>query len=107
MNNSNIMQSDETKPVKKEYAFVRKIKTRKLQRKMKFKLLFVAGVVVIAFFLLVLRMIDINRSNQDLYSKKVFDNLRYKNSTILAKRGDITDRTGTVLAYSQIGRAHV
>ena len=101
MNNSNIMQPDETKPVKKEYAFVRKIKTRKLQRKMKFKLLFVAGVVVIAFFLLALRMIDINRSNQDLYSKKVFDNLRYKNSTILAKRGDITDRTGTVLAYSQ------
>ena len=50
MNNSNIMQPDETKPVKKEYAFVRKIKTRKLQRKMKFKLLFVAGVVVIAFF---------------------------------------------------------
>ena len=101
MNNSNIMQPDETKPVKKEYAFVRKIKTRKLQRKMKFKLLFVAGVVVMAFFLLTLRMIDINRSNQDLYSKKVFDNLRYKNSTILAKRGDITDRTGTVLAYSQ------
>ena len=55
MNNSNIMQPDETKPVKKEYAFVRKIKTRKLQRKMKFKLLFVAGVVVIAFVLLSLR----------------------------------------------------
>ena len=52
MNNSNVMQPDETKPVKKEYAFVRKIKTRKLQRKMKFKLLFVAGVVVIAFFYL-------------------------------------------------------
>ena len=30
MNNSNVMQPDETKPVKKEYAFVRKIKTRKL-----------------------------------------------------------------------------
>lgn len=101
MNDNNTIRPDETKPVKKEYAFVRKIKTRKLQRKMKFKLLVVAGFVVMAFFFLTIKMISINRSNQDLYSKKVFDNLRYKNATILAKRGDITDRTGTVLAYSQ------
>ena len=35
MNNSNIMQPDETKPVKKEYAFVRKdldLRSEKLQR---------------------------------------------------------------------------
>lgn len=87
MNNSNIMQPDETKPVKKEYAFVRKIKTRKLQRKMKFKLLFVTGVVVMAFFLLALRMIDINRSNKDLYSKKVFDTSDIRTQQFLLREG--------------------
>ena len=68
---------------------------------MKVKLLIVAVLVVIALFLLVIVMVNISRDSKDKYSKKVFDNLKYKNNTILAKRGDITDRTGTVLAYSQ------
>lgn len=86
---------------KKEYAFVQKIKTRKLRRGMKIKLLIVASVIVVILFLLACVMFYINRTSQDKYTKKVFDNLRYRNNTILAKRGDITDRTGTVLAYSE------
>lgn len=86
---------------KKEYAFVQKIKTRKLRRGMKIKLLIVAAVIVVVLFLLACVMFYINRTSQDKYTKKVFDNLRYRNNTILAKRGDITDRTGTVLAYSE------
>ncbi len=101
MNNDRTRQPEENKSGKKEYAFVQKIKTRKLRRKMKIKLLIVAVLVVIALFLLVTVMVNISRDSKDKYSKKVFDNLKYKNTTILAKRGDITDRTGTVLAYSQ------
>ena len=101
MNNDRTRQPEENKSGKKEYAFVQKIKTRKLRRKMKIKLLIMAVLVVIALFLLVIVMVNISRDSKDKYSKKVFDNLKYKNTTILAKRGDITDRTGTVLAYSQ------
>ncbi len=86
---------------KKQFAFVKKIKTRKLRRKMKIKLIIVVSFVVVALFLLAGVMINISRNSKDKYAKKVFDNLHYKNSTILAKRGDITDRTGTVLAYSE------
>lgn len=68
---------------------------------MKIKLIIVVSFVVVALFLLAGVMINISRNSKDKYAKKVFDNLRYKNSTILAKRGDITDRTGTVLAYSE------
>ena len=68
---------------------------------MKIKLIIVVSFVVVALFLLAGVMINISRTSKDKYAKKVFDNLRYKNSTILAKRGDITDRTGTVLAYSE------
>ena len=57
--------------------------------------------VVVALFLLAGVMINISKTSKDKYAKKVFDNLKYKNSTILAKRGDITDRTGTILAYSE------
>ena len=100
MKDNKIQYPEETSK-KKEYAFVQKIKTRKLRRGMKFKLLLVVAVVVIALFLLAGVMISINRTSKDKYTKRVFDNLRYKNNTILAKRGDITDRTGTVLAYSE------
>ncbi len=86
---------------KKQFAFVKKIKTRKLRRKMKIKLIIVVSFVVVALFLLAGVMVNISRNSKDKYVKKVFDNLKYKNSTILAKRGDITDRTGTVLAYSE------
>lgn len=101
MNDTRTQLPDEDGSEKKQFAFVKKIKTRKLQRKMKIKLIIVVSFVVIALFLLAGVMINISRTSKDKYAKKVFDNLRYKNSTILAKRGDITDRTGTVLAYSE------
>lgn len=100
MNNDGTQQPEEVVSGKKEYAFVQKLKTRKLRRKMRIKLLIVTFFVVTALSLLTFVMINISRTSKDKYSKKVFDNLKYRNSTILAKRGDITDRTGTVLAYS-------
>ena len=101
MKDTRTQLANEDSSGKKQFAFVRKIKTRKLRRKMKIKLIIIVGFVVIALFLLAGVMINISRNSKDKYAKKVFDNLKYKNTTILAKRGDITDRTGTVLAYSE------
>ncbi len=101
MNDTRTQLSNDDGSEKKQFAFVKKIKTRKLRRKMKIKLIIVVGFVVVALFLLSGVMINISKTSKDKYAKKVFDNLKYKNSTILAKRGDITDRTGTVLAYSE------
>ena len=101
MNDTRTRLSNDDGSEKKQFAFVKKIKTRKLRRKMKIKLIIVVGFVVVALFLLAGVMINISKTSKDKYAKKVFDNLKYKNSTILAKRGDITDRTGTVLAYSE------
>ena len=101
MNDTRTQLSNDDGSEKKQFAFVKKIKTRKLRRKMKIKLIIVVGFVVVALFLLAGVMINISKTSKDKYAKKVFDNLKYKNSTILAKRGDITDRTGTVLAYSE------
>lgn len=101
MNDTRTQLSNDDGSEKKQFAFVKKIKTRKLRRKMKIKLIIVVGFVVVALFLLAGVMINISKTSKDKYAKKVFDNLKYKNSTILAKRGDITDRTGTILAYSE------
>ena len=101
MSDTRTQLSNDDGSEKKQFAFVKKIKTRKLRRKMKIKLIIVVGFVVVALFLLAGVMINISKTSKDKYAKKVFDNLKYKNSTILAKRGDITDRTGTVLAYSE------
>ena len=101
MNDTRTQLSNDDGSEKKQFAFVKKIKTRKLRRKMKIKLIIVVGFVVVALFLLAGVMINISETSKDKYAKKVFDNLKYKNSTILAKRGDITDRTGTILAYSE------
>ena len=101
MKDTGTQLANEDSSGKKQFAFVKKIKTRKLRRKMKIKLIIIVSFVVIALFLLAGVMINISRTSKDKYAKKVFDNLKYKNTTILAKRGDITDRTGTVLAYSE------
>ena len=101
MNDTRTQLSNDDGSEKKQFAFVKKIKTRKLRRKMKIKLIIVVGFVAVALFLLAGVMINISKTSKDKYAKKVFDNLKYKNSTILAKRGDITDRTGTILAYSE------
>ena len=101
MNDTRTQLSNDDGSEKKQFAFVKKIKTRKLRRKMKIKLIIVVGFVVVALFLLAGVMINISKTSKDKYAKKVFVNLKYKNSTILAKRGDITDRTGTILAYSE------
>lgn len=68
--------------------------------KMQKKLLVVFGVVVASLIYLSYVIIRINITKGKDYSKAVYNNYSYDSRTIPAKRGDITDRNGTLLAYS-------
>lgn len=84
-----------------EFKFVTKIKKRKFTQAMRTKLLILIAIIAVLVIMLIFVLVGISRNDKDKYTKKVYDNLKYTNNTILAKRGDVTDRTGTVLAYSK------
>lgn len=64
------------------------------------KLLIIFGVVTLLLIFVSIKIIRINLSKGHDYSKAVYDNFKYDSRTIPARRGDITDRNGTILAYS-------
>ncbi|MGN0375611.1 MAG: peptidoglycan D,D-transpeptidase FtsI family protein [Butyrivibrio sp.] len=74
--------------------------SKKFTVKMQKKLLFCFLAVVVFFIALSVVLIRINLSKGKSYSKAVYDNFNYDSRVIPARRGDITDRNGTVLAYS-------
>lgn len=68
---------------------------------MKQKLALIFVIIVLALVGLSIRIVYINKTNGDKYTKKVLQQ-QESNSTILAyRRGDIYDRNGTVLATSE------
>lgn len=79
---------------------VRRRKNSKFTTRMKKKLFVITALIMVALFALSIRMIWINRKNGEKYKKAVFDNFNYDSRTVVAKRGEITDRNGTVLACS-------
>lgn len=79
---------------------VKKRKSNKITILMQKKLLIVFGVVILLLIALSAKVIYINVNKGYDYSKQVYDNFSYDSRTIPARRGDITDRNGTVLAYS-------
>lgn len=68
--------------------------------RMKEKLLMAFGIILMALIALAAYLTFINYKNGDKYSKLVLDNQQYDSTTLPFKRGDIKDRSGTVLAYS-------
>ncbi len=79
---------------------VKRRKSTKFTTLMQKKLLIVFMVVMALLVFLSVMMIKINVSKGSEYSKAVYNNFNYSSRTIAARRGDITDRNGTVLAYS-------
>ena len=77
-----------------------KISLNEIATKMREKLLVVFFVVVALLIALSVVMIRINLKKGEDYSKAVYENFSYTSKTISAKRGDITDCNGTILAYS-------
>ena len=75
-------------------------KSKKITVQMQKKLLLVFLIIVAAIIALSIVLIKIHLDKGEDYSKAVYDNFDYDSRVIPARRGDITDRNGTVLAYS-------
>lgn len=76
-------------------------KIRKINRRMKKKLALMFSIVVLALVVLSLRIVYINKTNGDKYTKKVLAQQESNSLTLAYRRGDIYDRNGTVLATSE------
>lgn len=73
---------------------------RKIGRKMKTKLLCMFAVITVAFVGLIGRIMYIQYTKGDTYTKKVLSLQSYDSKTLPYQRGDIVDTNGTVLATS-------
>lgn len=71
-----------------------------LTNRMKEKMLLAFAVMLFIMIALALYLAMINYQDGDKYSKYVLDNQQYDSVTLPFKRGDIKDKSGTVLAYS-------
>lgn len=68
---------------------------------MRKKLVLIFGVIVLALVGLSIRIVYINKTNGDKYTKKVLQQQESNSTTLAYRRGDIYDRNGTVLATSE------
>lgn len=72
----------------------------KLNRKMKKKLLLLFGIITCAFVGLVFRLMYIEYTSGDTYTKKVLSLQSYDSVKLPFQRGNIVDKNGTILATS-------
>ena len=76
-------------------------KQKKISKRMKRKLALMFIVIVLALVGLSVRIVYINETNGDKYTKKVLQQQESNSITLAYRRGDIYDRNGTVLATSE------
>lgn len=76
-------------------------KQKKISNRMKKKLALMFVVIVLALVGLSIRIVYINETNGDKYTKKVLQQQESNSLTLAYRRGDIYDRNGTVLATSE------
>jgi stage V sporulation protein D (sporulation-specific penicillin-binding protein) len=76
--------------------------TKKFTSKMQANLLLVFCIVTICLIGLMGRLVYIMQTRGDAYAKQVLSRETYVSSVLPYKRGDITDRNGTVLASSAL-----
>ena len=74
---------------------------RKFSKIMQKKLVLLFPLVVLAFAILIGRIIQINAMNGEKYTKVVLDQQQYDSRVIPFRRGDVVDRIGTKLATSE------
>lgn len=76
-------------------------KKRAMLRRTRNKISVVFFIIIVAFLVVAGRMVMINYGKGEAYSKIVMDKLSYRSTALPYKRGQIIDRNGTVLAYSE------
>ena len=79
----------------------KKRKIRRFKKVNRKKLLIVFLMFLIFICVLIGRLIYINLSNNEDYTRVVLEQMNYDSKSIPFKRGDIVDRNGTVLATSE------
>lgn len=79
----------------------RKKRVRKVESSNRKKMALVFAAILLCICALILRLTQITLENKDEYARVVLAQLDYDSQTIPFKRGDITDRNGTVLATSE------
>ena len=77
------------------------IMDKKFPLRMQKKLVILFMTIILAFIVLIIRIVYINAFNGDKYTKKVLEQQQYGSRVIPYKRGDILDRNGTRIAYSE------
>ena len=72
---------------------------RKINQKMKEKLVILFGLVLLALVVLILRITFINATDGRKYKKQVLSQAqqKYESQVLPAKRGDIYDKNGNIL----------
>ncbi len=83
------------------HAMAENKKIRKFTSSMQKKLVILFFLVMLAFACFLARIVRINRDNGDQYKRQVLSQQSYDSKVLPYKRGSITDRNGTVLAYSE------
>lgn len=78
----------------------RKLK-RKFTRKMQIKLLAIFAFVLVLLVFLLMRIVYINLKDGKSYEKQVLSQENYDSRTLYSRRGEIQDRNGQLLAYSE------
>ena len=76
-------------------------KLRSIKNRMKGKLALMFAVIVLALVGLSVRIVYINETNGEKYTKKVLQQQESNSLTLAYRRGDIYDRNGTILATSE------
>ncbi|MGN0334067.1 MAG: peptidoglycan D,D-transpeptidase FtsI family protein [Lachnospiraceae bacterium] len=76
-------------------------KIRRINNRMKRKLALMFAVVVLALVGLSVRLVYINKTNGEKYTKKVLAQQESNSLTLAYRRGDIFDRNGTIVATSE------
>ena len=76
-------------------------KKQKINNRMKQKLALMFVVIVLALVGLSIRIVYINKTNGEKYTKKVLQQQESNSLTLAYRRGDIYDRNGTILATSE------
>lgn len=74
---------------------------RRFEKHMQIKLVMVFLVIILAFIGLTVKVTHINASNGEKYTKIILNQQKYNSRVIPFKRGDIVDRNGTTIAYSE------
>lgn len=76
-------------------------KKRNISNRMKRKLALMFSIIVLALVGLSVRIVYINKTNGEKYTKKVLQQQESNSLTLAYRRGDIYDRNGTVIATSE------